>query len=141
MDRAPAENLDRLLLAAFRAFDREADEALNRHGLPDVRPVHVALFESLDADGTRLTTLAERLGMTKQALQSLADELEDLGYARRSPDPDDGRARLLVVTARGRSKLSEARAVIGRLEGVIHRRLGTEQFSSLVEALRTIGAT
>jgi DNA-binding MarR family transcriptional regulator len=45
--------------------------------------------------------VAEHLGITKQAAGQLVEYLVDHGYVTRQPDDRDGRARLLLLTARG----------------------------------------
>ena len=47
--------------------------------------------------------LAERAGMSKQAMNQLLRSLEALGYIVRSDAPDEGRARIVRFTKRGRA--------------------------------------
>jgi hypothetical protein len=42
---------------------------------PVLRAAHTQVFESLDPEGTRLTTLAERAQMSHQAMGEMVDEL------------------------------------------------------------------
>lgn len=73
-----------------------------------LRASHTQVFESLDPDGTRLTTLAERARMSHQAMGEMVDELTRHGYLERVPDPADGRARLIRPTKRGQAVLARA---------------------------------
>jgi DNA-binding MarR family transcriptional regulator len=81
-------------------------------GRPALRAAHTQVFENLDPDGTRLTTLAERAQMSHQAMGEMVDALVRHGYLERVPDPADRRARLIRRTARGDDELAHA---IGRL--------------------------
>lgn len=74
----------------------------------DLRAAHTQVFESLDRDGTRLTTMAERAQMSHQAMGEMVEELIRLGYLERVPDPADRRARLIRPTALGRARLAGA---------------------------------
>jgi hypothetical protein len=65
-----------------------------------VRPAHTALFPHLDFDGIRLTDLAARVGVTKQAVGQLVDELAALGVVERIDDPPSGSASLAGATPR-----------------------------------------
>ncbi len=62
------------------------------------KPKHSAVFAQIDLTGSRLTQLAARANMTPQAMGELVDELEELGYVVRRPDPSDRRAKLIVLT-------------------------------------------
>src|SRR5919205_1472213 len=104
MDGAMVETpVSRLLLEAHRALGGELLAGLSERGYDDVRPGHAALFMTIDRrTGTRLTELARRAHMTKQGMMLLVDDLEERGYVRRVPDPEDARAKLVRLTARGR---------------------------------------
>ena len=88
------------------------------------KPKHSAVFAQIDAAGSRLTDLARRANMTPQAMGELVDELEELGYVTRTPDPADRRAKLIVLTARGRSAVRAGRQTIEGLEERITEVLG-----------------
>ncbi len=92
-------------------------------GFPQ-RPAHSAVFAQIDAGGSRLTELAHRANMTPQAMGELVDQLESLGYLVRRPDPGDRRAKLIVLTARGKACVEAAQVTIAELEDEISRRLG-----------------
>jgi len=85
---------------------------------------HTALITNLDAEGTRLTTLAERAGMSKQSMEQLARELERRGYVSRKIDPTDKRAFLIRFTNRGRRLLADARSAKDELEAEYAALLG-----------------
>ena len=82
------------------------------------KPKYSAVFAQIALDGTRLTTLARRANMTPQAMGELVDELVEIGYVERRPDPSDGRAKLIVPTRRGRAAIDAGRVTI---EGIEHR--------------------
>ena len=92
-------------------------------GFPQ-RPAHSAVFAQIDAGGSRLTELAHRANMTPQAMGELVDQLEALGYLVRRPDPRDRRAKLIVLTPRGKACVKAAQVTIAELEDEISRRLG-----------------
>jgi len=71
-------------------------------GFPQ-KPSHSAVFAQIRAAGSRLTELARGANMTPQAMGELVDELEELRYLERRPDPTDRRAKLIVLTSRATS--------------------------------------
>ena len=85
--------------------------------------------------GTRLTELARRAGVTKQAVMVVVDELEVRGLVCRTPDPDDGRAKVVRLTARGRTLAAECRRAVAAVETRTRRTLGGRRYEGLREAL------
>src|ERR1700747_1273074 len=71
---------------------RRVAAGLAEAGFGDIRPAHTAVFQHIDADGSRLTDLAERAQITKQSMGYLVDFLEQRGYLERRSDPTDRRA-------------------------------------------------
>jgi len=92
-------------------------------GFPQ-KPSHSAVFAQIKAGGSRLTELARGANMTPQAMGELVDELEELGYVERRPDPTDRRAKLIVLTGNGRACIEAGRATIEGLEDEMVRILG-----------------
>jgi DNA-binding MarR family transcriptional regulator len=132
-------DLPRLLLEAHRALAGDLDQALEERGYPDLRPGHASVFLAIDRrHGTRLTELARRARMTKQGMMLTVDDLEERGYVRRVPDPDDARAKLVKLTAHGRRCAAECRRVVQALEQRTRRQLGDRRFESLREALEQL---
>lgn len=131
--------LPRLLLEGHRALATEVGEALTERGFSEVRPGHLAVFLNIDRRaGTRLTELARRARMSKQGMMLLVDDLEERGYVRRVPDPDDGRAKVVRLTARGRRCAAEARRAVSAVESRARRQLGDRRFEILRESLEEL---
>ena len=128
-------HVGRLLLRASRAFNARATEKLRGRGYDGLALAHIALLPHLDVEGTRVTTLAERAGMTKQGMGQLVLDLERRGYVERSPDPADGRALLVRFTDAGRRLLGDAVAVTREIEEHYAAVLGEQQLAALREAL------
>src|SRR5947207_15389011 len=132
-------HLGRLLQEAQRALAAEFAQGVQEAGCPDVRAGHAAVFMHIDRrTGTRLTELARRARMTKQGMMLLVDDLEGRGYVRRVPDSEDGRAKVVRLTARGRRYVAEARREIAALEGRARRDLGERRYEALRSALNLL---
>jgi len=108
------------LIALFRHTAQrmvaELVDALHDAGYTDISATHQAVFENLDPEGTRLTVLAARAGITHQSMGELVAELERRGYLERVADPTDGRARIVRLTRRGRQVVRVAVETIGQIE-------------------------
>lgn len=132
-------DLARLLLEAHRALGAELVSTLTERGYPDARPGHAAVFMHIDRrSGTRLTELARRARMTKQGMMLVVDDLEQRGYVRRVPDPDDARAKVVRLTARGRRFVGEARRAAAAIETRTRRELGGRRYETFRDALEQL---
>ena len=101
-----------------------------------LRSSQVRLLSLTPAEGMRVTDLAGRLGMTKQALGEFANELERRGLLESVRDPADGRVRILRPTALGRQAVRQAEVVIDAVEQQWRERLGDDRWRTLRELLR-----
>jgi DNA-binding MarR family transcriptional regulator len=95
----------------------------------------MTLLPHLDLSGTRITTLAERAGITKQAVGQLVAELEQRGYVERTIDPTDRRAVLVSFTTAGRQFLRDAEAIKHEIEADYTAILGAARLDDLRSAL------
>jgi DNA-binding MarR family transcriptional regulator len=82
------------------------------------------LFPHLSLEGTRMTALAEKMGVTKQAVSQIAAELEQAGVLCRVPDPSDGRAKLVRFTAEGYDALLAGFDALHEVEDELAAELG-----------------
>lgn len=103
-------------------------------GFPQ-KPKHSAVFAQIDPEGSRLTDLARRANITPQAMGELVDELQELGYLTREPDPTDRRAKLIVLTPKGRAAIEAGKQTIVGLETRITEILGEKGHETLREML------
>jgi DNA-binding MarR family transcriptional regulator len=131
----------RLLGVAVDAFSTQLNERVAAAGFGDIRPGHGCVFGGLDPEnGSRLTDLAERAMMTKQTVGEVTSDLEKLGYVERVPDPEDGRAKLIRLTPKGREAYMTGRRLIDQLEREWAERFGEERVSALREVLQDVYA-
>jgi DNA-binding MarR family transcriptional regulator len=94
----------------------ELVQRLHEAGYPEITAAAHPVFENIDPDGTRLTELAARSGVTHQSIGELVGTLERGGYLERRSDPSDGRARLVCLTPKGRRMLRQSLREIAKIE-------------------------
>lgn len=134
--RAKHASTLQLLFRAARLLDEEAlARVAAMPGRPRLRRSHTALLPHVDLDGTRITELAERVGVSKQAVSQLVDDLEAVGVLARVPDPDDARARRVVFTPLGRASLFDGLEVLRGLETELEASIGARRMGELRRAL------
>lgn len=117
---------------------RRVTAGLAEAGFADIRPAHTAVFQHIDAHGSRLTDLAERAQITKQSMGYLVDYLEGRGYVERRPDPTDRRVALICLTERGWDQIQAALSIIAAVEKEWTRRLGKARMEELRGALNEL---
>ena len=128
-------NLGILLRDPFQEVVRRVSVGLAEAGFDDLRPAHTAVFQHIEAAGSRLTDLAERAQITKQSMGYLIDHLEQCGYLERRPDPSDRRAALISLTDRGWEQVRAARRIIAAVEEEWAAELGQSRMQQLRELL------
>lgn len=105
--------------------------ASEKFGAPGLRTAHMQVLPHLDLEGTRATEIARRMGITKQAVGELLDEIEQFGVIERVPDPTDGRARIVRFTERGRTGLLVGLGVLAEIEAELAERVGADTVARL----------
>ena len=124
-----------LLRLPAQAIHRRIVSGLNRAGFPDLRLPHMAVLQFPGPDGIRPGVLAERAGISKQAMNQLLGSLEDYGYVMRSNDPHEGRARIIRFTKRGDAAYARIHDILRDIEGEWRAELGPQRFTQLKELL------
>lgn len=94
-------NVARSLMLAARAHTAAVMARLALRGYEDFPFASASLLWLLDEGGTRSTVLAQRAGVTKQAMSQLIRLMERQGYLEQVADPSDTRAKVVRMTDRG----------------------------------------
>lgn len=102
---------------------------------PRLRAAHTTLFPHIDLEGTRLTELARRVGVSKQAVGQLVDELEASGVLERRPDPADRRAKLIKFSESAGRTLLDGMAKLRETEAELSAVIGQRRADDLYDAL------
>ncbi|MFI2257893.1 MarR family winged helix-turn-helix transcriptional regulator [Streptomyces tubercidicus] len=128
-------DLPQLLGDARRWFDEALLAALEEAGASHVSPTQVGLFSVLDEDGTTVSELARRMGVTRQAAHQAAHGLVKLGLLEQAPDPASARRRLIQRTPEGQHVHQCASLALERLEETLAERIGQGSVAALRAAL------
>lgn len=130
-----------LLRLLIRTSQIELNELVRRLRSMDhhaVQVSYIGLLGNVDTEGTRLVTLASRLGTTRQAAGQLVNAIVGAGYLERHPDPDDGRGVLVKHTPAGRDLLADALAAMADIEAGYEAVIGSKRMTALRRALADI---
>ncbi|HET7545123.1 MAG TPA: MarR family transcriptional regulator [Polyangiaceae bacterium] len=133
------ESVAQLLFKCARLANERAIAKVNELPLAiRLRTSHTNLFPHLDFDGVRITELARRLDISKQAVSQTIAELELMDVVETIPDPSDGRARLARFTEKGKLAIMQGLGVLRELESEMERSIGKAKFAALHEALLSL---
>lgn len=133
-DVAPAiGGASRAMIAAMMA-------RLGARGFEGLTPAFAGLIPLLDAAGARATALAQRSGVTKQAMSQLVRELDARGYVEQVPDPTDTRAKIIRLTKRGVALRVACLAVRGEIQALAAETLGRRALTRLQRDLARLAA-
>lgn len=131
----PIKSEDMLIGALLRvpaqAIHRRIIKELNAAGFDDLRLPHIAVLQFPGPDEVRPATLAERAGMSKQAMNQLLGSLEGFGYIVRTDAPGDGGARIVRFTQRGHAAYAKIIDTLHDIECEWNSELGPERFAQL----------
>ena len=127
-----------LLRIVWQSARSHIYERVQELGYSQLNPAHLNLFRTEGLDGRRPGELTNELYLSKQSVNDLLRDLEDMGYIRREVDPTDRRARIIRLTPEGREledRVYEAASDVERkLEQAFGKRRVRELRHLLIEA-------
>lgn len=135
-----APRVGALLRLAWQRVRERIYRGVREDGYDDLNPAHVSLFRYEGLEGRRPSQIAQSMQITKQSINDLLRHLERRGYVHCRPDPEDARARLVRLTARGRKLDAAVRAHAAAAERDVAKELGEQRFRELYHMLLKIVA-
>ncbi|MBN9346686.1 MAG: MarR family transcriptional regulator [Devosia sp.] len=139
LDGQPKSRLGALLTDAQDAWQFALNQALTRREAPPLG-AGAELLAQVSLAGVSQSLLAERMGLTKQAIQQSLDQLEKLALIRREMDPVDRRAKYVVLTQAGLYALELRRDAEREAERTLRDALGKKALKQLGKGLRKLSA-
>ncbi|MDH7795726.1 MULTISPECIES: MarR family transcriptional regulator [unclassified Beijerinckia] len=141
VDEKLPELIDHLgwrLWRAARLWKAEFDSRMNARGLSWYTEGRASMIAQIGDNGIRQSGLVRRLGLTKQAVQQIIDELATEEIVSRRPDPSDNRGRIIALTPKGIAAAHAANEVKREIEAAQRQQLGTARFDALMDTLRDL---
>jgi DNA-binding MarR family transcriptional regulator len=132
---APPPLIGALLRVPFDAVRDRMLAGLHERGFTDLVAAHLDVFQYPGPENQRPLELATQTRMTKQALNYLLGQLQELGYLTREPDAYDQRSKRIRLTAKGHAAIKAIREIVGAVEDEWEQRLGPRNFGQLRDLL------
>ncbi|MBV8862185.1 MAG: winged helix-turn-helix transcriptional regulator [Mycobacterium sp.] len=127
-----------LLIRLLREFRHELSAPAAAAGYGDIRDPHLQIFGAIGMGGVRLTELAARAQLSLAATSELVNNLQELDYLERQPDPSDGRAKLICLTARGRGVMAHAGNRVATIEEQWSAIIGRSSFDQMCATMQRL---
>jgi DNA-binding MarR family transcriptional regulator len=139
-DAPPPPLIGALLRMPFETVRDRMLAGLHERGHTDLVAAHLNVLQYPGPDNQRPSELATRTRMTKQALNYLLGQLEQLGYLTRQGDDSDQRSKRIHLTPRGHAAIKAIREIVLEVEAEWKRQLGPRQFTQLRDLLMQLQA-
>ena len=101
---------------------------------------HIHITRHLALEGSRLTDLAQRAGVSKQAMGKLVDQCEAWGLVQRQNDTQDARARRVMFTPTGLAWLQAFEEAVTQTEAELRAAVGPEVATVIAIGLEAYAA-
>jgi DNA-binding MarR family transcriptional regulator len=133
------DTLGWLLAKAAQRWNELLEAAFDEAGFPEVRPAYGSVLLPLyEEDGLRMSELARRSRLSKQAMTTLVRSVEEAGLVSRTRDPEDGRAYRVSLTERAVELRPVAEVVLEELAARARQTLSEEELDDLHTSLRKV---
>jgi DNA-binding MarR family transcriptional regulator len=114
---------------------------LHDAGFTDLVPAHLPVLRYPGPENRRPSELAAQARMTKQAMNYLLGQMQQLGYLTRDDDPADQRFKRVRLTERGHAAAQAIRDIVAEIEAELEHELGPAPFQQLRQLLIELNAT
>lgn len=119
-------------------IQRELVEGAARRGHAGLKLSYGEVLPLVGAGGRRIHEVARLLGVSRQAISALAQELEGQGYLRREAALRDRRGVNLRLTTRGAGLIRDLVAALDGVEDAFRGILGARRFGNLQRGAREL---
>jgi DNA-binding MarR family transcriptional regulator len=139
-DTRPPPLIGALLRVPWETVRERMLAGLHERGFTDLVAAHVDVWRYPGPENQRPSELATQTRMTKQALNYLLGQLEQLGYLTRETDSNDQRSKRIRLTPKGRAATRAIYETIQDVETEWEHQLGPRKFAQLRRLLTELNA-
>ncbi len=128
------------LVFALDMFAREyIVNAIQQRGHDRVSLGHGVLLRNMDLEGSPLSVVAQRAGISRQAIAKTAAELAELGYVKTVTSPEDARVKIVKLTKRGVTLVTDVIEIYEEIEAALREVIGRSKLETMRSTLRKLG--
>jgi DNA-binding MarR family transcriptional regulator len=137
---SPRPLIGALLRVPFEIVRDRMLVGLHERGFTDLVAAHLDVFQYPGPENQRPLQLATNTRMTKQALNYLLGQLQQLGYLTRETDTTDQRSKRIRLTPQGHAAIQAIREIVQDVEDEWEQQLGPREFAQLRNLLTRLYA-
>jgi DNA-binding MarR family transcriptional regulator len=137
----PPPLIGALLRRPFETVRERMLAGLHERGFNDLVAAHLDVFQYPGPENQRPSELARQARMSKQALNYLLGQMENLGYLERHEDGEDQRSKRIRLTQRGQAAVRAIREIVLEVEADWEQQLGARRFAQLRNLLEQLNAS
>ena len=133
-------NSVRIIRQITRYLTHEISDRLEKSGHFGLSARHLSVFENVDFEGTNIVTLANRAGVTKQAMSKLVKEVNTEGYVNVKTDQRDSRVVIVSFSEKGIDFLKDMRREIQLTKAHLNDKgiISKEESTSMINGLQKL---
>ncbi|HEY8906315.1 MAG TPA: MarR family winged helix-turn-helix transcriptional regulator [Rhodoferax sp.] len=137
---AASQRFDARVLQLMARNDRVPLALSNLAARGSLTASHIHITRHLALEGSRLTDLAQRAGVSKQAMGKLVDQCQAWDLVQRQHEPQDARARRVMFTTTGLAWLQAFEEAVTQTEAELRAAVGPEVATVIAIGLEAYAA-
>ncbi|PZQ61488.1 MAG: MarR family transcriptional regulator [Phenylobacterium zucineum] len=131
-----ADSLILTLLQGFFWFDDGLQAHLQARGWTEVTRPQSMVMTNVVIGVQKPSDIARNLGVSRQSVHATINQMVEKGMLELVDDPDDGRAKIVVLSEVGQRMRADADRAMGGMVELLKRRIGARNVEALVKAFR-----
>lgn len=116
-------------------FDESLQTSLQKAGFEPASRTQSMFLLCLASGANKPSQIAAQLGVTRQVVSHIVNQLTDRGLITSTQDPDDARSRIIQYSSRAQDLRNAAHTIVAALEALLKKRIGATAFKNLYESL------
>lgn len=131
-----ADSLILPLLQGFFWFDDGLQAHLQARGWTEVTRPQSMVMTNVVVGVQKPSDIARNLGVSRQSVHTTINQMVEKGILELVDDPDDGRAKIVTLSAVGLQMREDANRAMEGMVDLLKRRIGARNVEAMIRAFR-----
>lgn len=116
-------------------FDESLQASLRKAGFEPASRTQSMFLMCLAGGSNKPSQIAVQLGVTRQVVSHIVNQLTERGLITSTTDPEDARSRIIEYSTGAQDLRDAAHEIVRALEALLKKRIGAKAFQNLGESL------